>query len=440
MFILWIITGVMPGGAQDMSSPGATWSIPPDPGCLVTDAWSGQGNPRTDVVGIRNHALPDWNATYWGTYLEQSLGTVVTVHGRFPKARYVSFQVYDLATTVLGGLNDQEIDPDPGQNNPFRGGVTQGTFTIRMVFGFPPAVPPPNTFYTFGLTAVILMYRVYIPENPNDITGGTYDPVLPTITLEGEGKRTLATCAPRPILIPEELTSNGRLNDIDFVGTVPFLPIPAFKPPLWGFQITNPFIPFFSSRDSSYMYTLISRGYLMPPYKFNMAVIHMRAPTFPDTRAGVPPNTNADVRFWSFCQNELITTSVVRCVTDREAANPTGWATIVISDPSFRPSDAVLRQWNAAWMPWGALQPNDVIYDLLGLPLTNANGVFYYGFILYRQILANKLYSQSIENIAKLAIWDRRAAMGDYWPSMGYCSAADFQTMGGNCINKNFDK
>ena len=239
--ILFVASG-MTTNAQDLSNVETTDSflVLPDPGCLRTDAWTVQANPRSDVAGLRNHAFPDWNATYWGTLIEAGLGTVVTIHGRFPNARYMSLQVYGNASSVLDGLNDQEINPDPAQTNPFRGGTAQGTYTVKLVFGWPLWNRMPNTLYTFGARSVALVYRVYYPDNPNDVTGGAYNPVLPVVSIEGRG--TLMTCAPRPIVSPEELTINGRVDDVDFTGAKPAL-FTAI-PPIWSFQVTNPLTPF----------------------------------------------------------------------------------------------------------------------------------------------------------------------------------------------------
>ena len=66
--------------------------------------------------------------------------------------------------------------------------------------------------------------------------------------------------------------------------------------------------------------------------------------------------------------------------------------------------------------------------------MTNADGAFYYGIVMYRQTLAHPSFTQSIDNVANLPFWERRGAMGDYLPDIGYCSAANFQALGANCI------
>ena len=182
------------------------------------------------------------------------------------------------------------------------------------------------------------------------------------------------------------------------------------------------------------MAIVITRDRWLPPINlYDMVVLRMKTPTVTDTQAGVPPYAPANMRYWSICENELMSTSVVRCVADNQAATLDGFATFVISDPSKRPSNAVLSRWGATWLPWGALAPHDVIYSFWGAPLTSESGVFYYGMILYRQMLADPNFAQSIENIAKLPITQQREAMGDYWPQIGHCTAAAFEALGARC-------
>jgi|GEM_PF-1883666 len=409
----------------------------PDPSCEAYEAWQVQSNVRSDALGIRNIAFPEANATYWGTPLEAPLGTEVLIRGRYPKARYMAFQVYDNERNVVGAINDADINPNPGQNNPFRSGSAQGTYTIRIVFGRQPIVKPANTIYTAGLTKVLLLYRIYYPDNPDDLTGGAFDPQLPTIIMNG---RVLSSCPPRPIITPEDATVWGRLDNGDWAGTVPAgQPTVASNPPIWTLANTNRLTPFYPSADNSYMSTLISREYLRPPHNYDMVVLKFRAPTFTNTQAGEPPywsTTTRQVRFWSVCTYETISTGVVRCLSDDQALQRDGFVTFVISDPSKRPSDEVLLQHAASWIAWGALQPGDHIYDINLNVLTNEQPVYYYGSILYRQTMPNPSFAQSIRAVSQLPVFQWKSAMGDYWPKIGYCTAAQFNLLGAECVGR----
>jgi hypothetical protein len=41
--------------------------------------------------------------------------------------------------------------------------------------------------------------------------------------------------------------------------------------------------------------------------------------------------------------------------------------------------------------------------------------------ILYRQTMANPAFLESIQKVSQLPAPSRKAAMGDYWPVIGYC-------------------
>src|SRR5262245_8707345 len=105
--------------------------------CTGYQAWTVQAGPRSDITESFNHAYPEANATYWGTQLTLSTGSIVSLRGQYPQARYMSFQLYD-GDNVVDSINDVAINPDSGQNSPYRAGVAQGTYTLQIVFGRAP--------------------------------------------------------------------------------------------------------------------------------------------------------------------------------------------------------------------------------------------------------------------------------------------------------------
>jgi len=60
----------------------------------------------------------------------------------------------------------------------------------------------------------------------------------------------------------------------------------------------------------------------------------------------------------------------------------------------------------------------------------------FYAYVLYRQTVADPNFAQSIYNVSKLKNSQRQAAMGDYYPTIGYCTAATFQASGAGCIGQ----
>lgn len=409
----------------------------PDPGCESYEAWRIQSNVQSSTTGKTNIAFPEAHATYWATPLNMPLSTVVTIKGRFPRARYMALQLYDASRSVRDAINDQDINPDPGTNNPYRTGTDQGTYTVKLVYGKKPRVREPNTIYTDGLTDILILYRIYYSNNPDDLSAETTNPVLPAISL---GAHTYTSCPVRPI-VPTESTVWGRLDNSDWAGTVPPKSVNrTTNPPEWNVQLVREDGLYYPSADNSYLLATLSREYFLAPYNYDMVVIRLVAPTFPNTQAGEAPylaTTDRQVRFWSICQNEPSTSSVNRCIADNQALLQNGIATIVISDPSKKPADSVLQSFGAVWMNWGALQPGDFLYDVNLNQVYNDQPVYYYGAILYRQTVANPSWTQSIGYVGQnYPPAQRKAAMGIYWPSLGYCRAADFAALGGGCLEK----
>lgn len=66
-------------------------------------------------------AYPDLFSNYWEyTYnMNEYPDVALRIEGQFPHARYFSFSLYDDETgSAIGGINDHEIIPDEGSENP----------------------------------------------------------------------------------------------------------------------------------------------------------------------------------------------------------------------------------------------------------------------------------------------------------------------------------
>lgn len=414
--------------------PGALAQPTPDPGCTSMQAWNGQYNPLSDTTNLKNVAYLDYYETYWLMGISGSSTTPVTITGQFPAGRYMSLQVYggNGHAVAIDGLRDSDINPDPGQNNPFRSGGTsaQGTYTIQIIFGMKPKSPPANTIYTGLQNSVNLMYRVYVPTDPNNLAGA-YAPPLPTVKEQGG---TLVTCPVRPIIVPQTATVWGRLDQDNFNGAPPASGQPAALNPSWTLHPGSDSLFPFANLDDNYMVATLSRQFLTAPYSGQLAVMQMYAPTFPNTMTGTPPYMSANVRYWSVCTDDPLTTGVSRCAPDYLATNTNGLVTFVISDPAYKPSSAVLSQWGAEWLAWGALAPNDSMDNLQGTELNGSNGVFYQNRVFYRQLVSDPSFTQSILNVSKLPGPLQQHAMGNYWPRIGYCTLTSFTSKGIGCL------
>jgi hypothetical protein len=158
---------------------------------------------------------------------------------------------------------------------------------------------------------------------------------------------------------------------------------------------------FLSNQQIAYLYAYVSREY------GDVLVLRVRAPSFPDTRAGVKPTAARDVRYWSVCQNNGLSQRVSDCTADYQSALRRGFATIVISDPSDRPKNATKRN-GVTWLAWG--------------------GAYYEGLVIYRHMLPSRLFEGAIQRIRE----GRSAAktIGSYYPTGGYCTKERFERGG----------
>ena len=401
--------------------------------CAGYTGWNYQGDPPTDSVGFYNLNYPEGSSTsYFGANITQPLGTTYTIQGRYPYARFMAIEIYT-GDTLVDFVADVNIVPDPGQNNPFVSGTANGTFTAYVVFGAKPATPAANTIYTGTLTTVGLLYRIYHTTDPNDPSGGAG---LPTIVLNGS---SLVNCPIQPILPPGS-TPWLRLATGDWMGTppTPAQKYPASNPTTWS--IANPDVAhYFPNGADFYLTTRLSRQFLKPIGSADLFVVRFLAPTFPNTRSGVPVYAPRQVRFWSLCTDDSYTTNVNRCVWDDEIPlDANGYVSIVISDPGSMPSAAALSKFKAIWLAWGALDlSTDVVYDRKRQPWGINTPVHYYNDLLYRQTLASPTFTQSMMNISQLPVAQQQQAMGAYWPQYGYCTSANFEAYGVKCLNHN---
>src|SRR3712207_3926394 len=86
-----------------------------------------------------NVAYPDDSAQYYVGAYQAAPGTRIRIHGRFPRARSMSFMVYDDAQRPLDGLSDVALAPYPGHRNPCLPGAGRTTeppdYTMFVYFG-----------------------------------------------------------------------------------------------------------------------------------------------------------------------------------------------------------------------------------------------------------------------------------------------------------------
>jgi len=130
-------------------------------------SWSGESDQRDVNVGA-----PDLDAFYYATSVAPAPGTKIVLAGRFPKARYFSFTLYDARGQPVASAYDAQIDPDRGSASPFRGAVPRRAadrYHLQVLFTPRPARPADNTLYVRppagSAAALLFVMRVYVPAD-----------------------------------------------------------------------------------------------------------------------------------------------------------------------------------------------------------------------------------------------------------------------------------
>lgn len=306
------------------------------------------------------------------------------------------------------------------------------SYTAFIDFGRVPSHRAPNTLYTgTGQNGApnlqgTFIYRIYVPDHGRDLAGGVG---LPTVTLEQSNGSPEPPSACAGFQKPPVAGVNDQIAASNGLPVVPAT-APGGNPPRWKkfFNLPNaladeyldnpyadPFRPaydqtpadrlggngaFLANIHNAYLFTPTNRAY------GQVVVTRLRAPTFPDTRPGVPTMPGGQVRYFSMCQNESVTQRYIACRTDDQSVVRNGFITYVVSTPAQRPANATARC-GVTWLPWGPSQE---------------------GVLIYRHMLANPSFAQSIQRAQP---GQEAKTMGDYFPvSRYYADKTAFEQTG----------
>lgn len=392
--------------------------------------WQFQGDPV-----VLNVAYPDFAARYWISAFALPPGAALEIKGQYPHARYMSFNLYDVGAAEVDGLADVLIAPDAGSSNPFLPGarrdVTDRNYTVQIKVGPQPAEREPNTLYltldgTVTLKPVtgaetpfpvgLMLLRIYVPDEGRDLTGDVRLPdvalVMPGgVRIEGpDACDLLGTTAP-DILLPLMHSVTPPALPASTAGVEDPLVWQKFTNILESLGISLPdairtIVPqnggFFSNEDNAYVRAAWDTG------SGDLIALFGKAPTYPETYSGNPVMQAAQVRYWSVCQNDLLTgTRAVSCVPDyRVPLTTDGDMLVVVSGPAKRPANAT-AECRVAWLPSG---PNPR------------------GMLLIRNMLPAADFIQSIQAVVDFE--NPGETMGSYLPVGKHMSTEDFETLG----------
>lgn len=360
---------------------------------------------------VLNVAFPDENAAYWVLPYALGANDTIEVSGTYPSARYFSLNTYGTDLDTTDTLRDDQILPDPGSSNPFSDPRANALPPDRhrwhatLVPG--PAEHARNEIRALrdgGAPVGFLIIRVYVPDDPASPSGGA---PLPDVTYRLGGTTVpVQPCAQPfdPRTLPGPVADAGQWA-VD--RAIERAASGAFRADTPEATFVNPASTsgLFPNGDNKYI------GAVLTYQPGRIAVVRGRAPAFPDTRAGASPTeTGQQVRYWSMCQNDLVSPyPVVACSGDFQTSlDADGWYTYVVAAPGDVPSDVDPA---VTVLPWGS---TDVPKKLL---------------ILRNMLPTAGFYPLSIQ-ASQAAGTDPALTMGTYYPEVAYCSAATFASHG----------
>lgn len=396
-----------------------------------------------------NIAYPDSATFYWAATFTVPEGAKLAIEGSFPHSRYMSLISYDETGRPIESVADYLIKPKQGSTNPFLIGADRTT--LAREFRLEVADGRPDVNQKTGMNLVgetrdtlhapkygtlpgqqVILYRIYVPDNGADETGGTGLPT-PILTL-ADGKvlkgaqacqslrtRQLPQLDPAAMAVPmqkyhELLKAAAKLGPT----------FPATYPPTWYQQLDREALydiytgeppkvgarrsegGFYPNLDNQYIRTILNRKL------GKVFVVRGKAPTTPKTINGDAKMGSGDLRYWSFCSNQgFANTRVNGCVHDEHIpVGPDGYYTIVVSRAADRPRNAI-PQCGIAWLPMADDGDGAGDDDVTVLQL--------------RHMLGNGNFKHAVQNVEKPG--NEARDMAEYFPRGSYLSTSAFETV-----------
>lgn len=412
---------------------------------------------------------PDKQAAYWIGALKLPAGAVLTINGKFPRARYFGVALYKqegnniIATNQ--GLIDVQLQPDSGSTNPYRVGADrlsdQRNFTLRIAAQDAPTNPnqaEANTLYAGSDGGTFsYVFRIYLPDIGYDGSGWqrladpspgrslpTYEATLADgtkLTMEQVNNQLIQPMGSSPpgmsVSDWEALIASAPKNDPQLTVET----APARNPARWEkyFNTKYSFVGLFDSPTervkipyatstgfggdpgTQYFMSFLSR-------KFgSVYVFRGKMPKFPNTYdggkgKGLAVMPDAQLRYWSIILSQAPPVGTGGdALTDMQVPlDANGNYTIVVSRPEDRPANATAEN-GIAWVNWG---PGE---GLEGPPNRTD-----FGMILMRFIHPNPKWAQSPSNVVEPGTEEK--VMGPYFPRGTYTDKASFEAKGTGII------
>jgi hypothetical protein len=428
--------------------------------------WSGAISTRQPTALGEDGARflwPEESATYWlARFTPLPAGAHLVLKREFAHARHESLNAYRTVQTPTGSqrgipsdaIADQEIVPDAGSTNPYvtgqRRDVARRFYAVRVHTREPPAdraARVPNSLYSgTGATNEVVL-RVYVPDDPQDLLGGTALPEPELHLANGEVVRGQALCEaindpdrsmPRPLLDQQQwlgLRAGGTQPPRCTASTTP-----AEAKPVWrrgfgaqylfgvvtacGAEPVPPGTPMkavggaYSTLHNAYLFMFTNRQF------GPLLVLRGKAAPFRPSGPAVTTAAASQVRYWSICAGEGLSTTETPdggCAPDYSIPlDADGRYTAVISRADDRPSNANDRC-GVAWINWG--DGGDGTRGPDGRRLHPDSG-----FVLMRHLLPDPGFAHAIQNVGVTG--SAGPMLGEYYPMPEYMSRAEFEALG----------
>ncbi len=416
---------------------------------------------------IQNPNLwPDTQSTYFIGRFAMPAGASLTLHFKYPKARYFQFALYkaEKGTFVSIGeaLAGASIEPDPGSINPFRVGADRLSdnrdFTLRVLAKDAPSDPSrreQNALYVGADGAELEgVIRIYLADRGSDGTGWgpdsqparesgmvTYEGTLADGTRLSQDEviaqfaRPFGGATKQPISAEQwDHLVHAKDNDpaLD-PATAPARAKPEWQK-YWNFRysIVGDFkspeerakIPYAGAIDgggdptTQYFYTVLSRHY-GPVY-----VMRGKMPIYPDTYEGaggrgLEVKPDAQTQYWSLVSCEAAPSGqIVDGLTDMQVPlDQDGNYTIVYSRAEDRPTNATAEN-GVAWIEWSPR----------GEGIDGPRNRRDFGMLMLRIMATNPSWAQRPDKVTKPGM--EEAVMGPYLPRGHYTTKEAFETQG----------
>jgi len=409
---------------------------------------------------------PDGNSSYWIAQFELPVGAKLTLHGRFPYCRYMSFALYrpdplGSFTATSEAIVDHEIEPDPDSVNPFVPGNPRlgenRNYTVYIVGENSPEQKKErqsNTLYAGSQGLLQVCYRVYLPDVERD---GSGDVGLPTYTADLPRTHQLSDLLKKHHLSAEEVKRHlnrpmsegikagmsvkdwqALVNAPDNDPELKPESIPARNPPVIERYINNAysFVGVFKSDAARaeiphkietgfggdpvtlYLFSWISRSF------GPVLVLRGKMPKFPDTfygegGKGLQFMTDWESRYWSLVICEAPPSGLSNDgLTDMQVPlDKNGNYTIVISREDDRPANATDEN-GVAWMEWSPR----------GEGIDDPSNRSDFGMLVFRFMYNNPNWEHNPQKIIEPGT--EAEVMGPYYPRGEYMDKATFETTG----------